>query len=79
MAQGTVKWFNAEKGFGFIAQDGGDGDVFGHHTGIAGSGFKPLADYVHAKGLKFGIHLMRGIPRLAAMSFVAKIEPYPSD
>ena len=30
-----------------------------------GAGFKPLADYVHSKGLKFGIHIMRGIPRQA--------------
>ncbi|KAA1429232.1 cold-shock protein [Nocardioides antri] len=44
MATGTVKWFNETKGFGFIAQDGGDGDVFVHHTGIAGTGFKTLAE-----------------------------------
>jgi CspA family cold shock protein len=41
MAQGTVKWFNAEKGFGFISQDGG-GDVFVHHTEIDARGFRNL-------------------------------------
>jgi CspA family cold shock protein len=42
MATGTVKWFNAEKGFGFIEQDGGGADVFAHYSNIASLGFLEL-------------------------------------
>ena len=44
MAQGTVKWFNAEKGFGFIAPDGDAQDVFVHYSEIQGSGFRSLEE-----------------------------------
>jgi CspA family cold shock protein len=44
MAQGTVKWFNAEKGFGFISIDGGGADVFVHFSAIDGSGYRSLEE-----------------------------------
>ncbi|QBI55851.1 cold-shock protein [Streptomonospora litoralis] len=44
MAQGTVKWFNSEKGFGFIAVEGGGPDVFVHYSAIAGTGFRNLEE-----------------------------------
>jgi CspA family cold shock protein len=42
MAQGTVKWFNSEKGYGFITPDGGTADVFVHHSQIQVDGYRSL-------------------------------------
>jgi cold shock protein len=44
MAQGTVKWFNADKGFGFITVDGGGADVFVHFSAIEANGYRTLEE-----------------------------------
>ena len=44
MAQGTVKWFNAEKGFGFITPDDGAQDLFAHYSAIVSSGYRTLEE-----------------------------------
>lgn len=49
MTQGTVKWFNGEKGFGFITPHDGGADVFVHYSGIDGSGFRNLDEGQHVE------------------------------
>ncbi len=44
MATGIVKWFNSEKGFGFIAPDDGTADVFAHFSAITGDGYRNLEE-----------------------------------
>jgi CspA family cold shock protein len=55
MPQGTVKWFSDEKGYGFITPDEGGEDLFVHHSGIAGGGFKSLEE-----GAKVTYEVTRG-------------------
>lgn len=64
---GTVKWFNAEKGFGFITQDNGGADVFAHFRAIVGDGYKSLDE-----GQKVSFDIEQGPKGLQAANIVAQ-------
>ena len=63
---GTVKWFNDDKGFGFITRDDGEKDVFCHHSAIQGEGYKSLAE-----GQKVDFDVVEGQKGPAAENVVA--------
>lgn len=68
-----INWYQPSRGLGEGLTDGGVRDRFGRYqpapnrfpSAADGAGFRPLADFIHSRGLKFGIHIMRGVPRRA--------------
>ncbi|SEI91757.1 cold shock protein (beta-ribbon, CspA family) [Allopseudospirillum japonicum] len=66
-ATGTVKWFNEEKGFGFITQDNGGADVFVHFRAIVGDGFRTLSE-----GQKVTFDIEQGQKGLQAANVTAQ-------
>ena len=67
MAQGTVKWFNAEKGYGFISPDDGTADVFVHYSAIGGSGYRSLEE---GQRVDFGVEQSPKGPQATGVSAV---------
>jgi superfamily II DNA/RNA helicase/cold shock CspA family protein len=68
LGNGTVKWFHANRGFGFIVPDGGGKDLFVHHSGIAGSGFRSLEE---GQRVRFDVVPGRKGPQAAAVTVAA--------
>jgi CspA family cold shock protein len=72
MAQGTVKWFSDDKGYGFITPDEGGEDLFVHHTGIAGNGFKSLDE-----GAKVSFEATQGSSQLGYRPIASQMDIGP--
>jgi cold shock protein len=66
LAEGTVKWFSNEKGYGFIERGGGEADVFVHFSAIAGDGYKSLTE-----GQRVGFDVVQGDKGLQAANVTA--------
>ena len=66
MAEGTVKWFSNEKGYGFIERGNGEADVFVHFSAIAGEGFKSLTE-----GQRVSFEVVQGDKGLQAANVTA--------
>lgn len=68
MATGTVRWFNAEKGYGFISQDGGGEDVFCHYSAIQTDGFRELNE---GQKVRFDVEAGKKGPQAANLTVIA--------
>ena len=70
MPTGTVKWFNDDKGYGFVTPDDGSKDVFVHHSAIVGEGFKSLAE---GAKVEYGVEQGPKGPQAQSVSVVASV------
>jgi CspA family cold shock protein len=68
VATGTVRWFNAEKGYGFISQDGGGEDVFCHYSAIQTDGFRELNE---GQKVRFDVEAGKKGPQAANLTVIA--------